>query len=297
MGNVAAVGSVGFRSRHEKGGQVRITFHGVRGSCPCPSEANARYGGNTASVLVEADGQDPILLDLGTGLRLLAASQPLDGSFRATALITHIHWDHVQGLPFFPPIDRAGARLDVYGPAQDEGPLGEVFGDFMRPPYFPVHFSQLRGEIHFHDLTDGEFTVGDAKVTARAVPHVGPTVGYRIELEGKVVTYISDHQAPADLTTIDPRVLELAADADVLIHDSQYTREEFRQRSDWGHCTIDYALHVARSAGVKKLVMFHHDPSHTDDEMDALVAQATCLGSLAGIEVVGSFEGLQLELT
>ena len=114
--------------------------------------------------MLEVAGEDPIIFDLGTGLRLFAATQPHDGSFRATALVTHIHWDHVQGLPFFPPVDRPGARLDVYGPAQEEGPLGEVFGGFMRPPYFPVQFTDLRGDIRFHDVLDDDIAVGTAKV-------------------------------------------------------------------------------------------------------------------------------------
>jgi len=117
------------------------------------------------------------MFDLGTGLRLFGETQPTDGSFRGTALVTHIHWDHVQGLPFFPPIHRVGARLDVYGPHQQEGLLGEVFGGLMCRPYFPVHFSELEGDVEFHDVTDEDFKVGRAKVKARPVPHNGPTVG------------------------------------------------------------------------------------------------------------------------
>ena len=141
------------------------------------------------------DGHAPIMFDLGTGLRLLADTQPLDGTFRASALVTHIHWDHVQGLPFFPPIDRRGAELDVYGPAQEHGPLAEVFGGFMRPPYFPVHFSELRGDIRFHAVYDADFEIGTAKIKARPVPHCGPTVGYRVDWDGVSVAYVSDHQA------------------------------------------------------------------------------------------------------
>jgi phosphoribosyl 1,2-cyclic phosphodiesterase len=256
-----------------------------------------RYGGNTACVALTAPGEDPIIFDLGTGLRAFGATQPLDGSFAGTALVTHIHWDHVQGLPFFPPADRAGARLAIYGPQQDGGPLEEAFDEFMRPPYFPVRVGDLRGEYRFVEVLKEEFALGSALVTVRPVPHVGPTVGYRVELLGRAVTYISDHQAPPDLESISDSVLELAQGADVLIHDSQYTREEFAEKPHWGHCTIDYAVRVAREAGVGRLVLFHHDPAHSDDCMDRLLELAREESArVSGPEVVAAYEGLSIEL-
>ncbi len=274
-----------------------ITFYGVRGSCPCPSDDNRRYGGNTACVALEVEGQDPIVLDLGTGLRRFGQTQPTDGSFRATALVTHLHWDHVQGLPFFPPADRVGARFDIYAPQQSEGPLGQVFGDLMKPPYFPVRYSDLRGAIEFHEVSEDDFVVGDAKVRVRPVPHCGPTVGYRIELGDAVVTYISDHQAPTGLRDVAKSVLELADGADLLIHDAQYTPDEFAERGHWGHCTIGYAVEVARQAGAQKLALFHHDPAHGDEEMDRLLDGARCLAARSGgPEVVAAYEGQRLTL-
>jgi phosphoribosyl 1,2-cyclic phosphodiesterase len=275
---------------------VDVAFYGVRGSCPCPSETNRRYGGNTACVVLTVEGEAPIVFDLGTGLRAFGATQPLDGSFRGTALVTHIHWDHVQGLPFFPPADRIGAKLVVYGPAHDEGTLAEVFDDFMRPPYFPVHFSQLRGDIVFHDVTKDDFRVGQAEIQARPVPHTGPTVGYRVRWGGATVAYISDHQAPVGSDSVADTVLELADGADVLIHDAQYTRAEFAEKAHWGHCTIDYAVSVAVQARVRRLVMFHHDPAHDDDQMDELAAEARRLGERSGLEVIAAYEGLHLSL-
>jgi ribonuclease BN (tRNA processing enzyme) len=231
---------------------------------------------------------------------MLAQTQPLDGSFRASALITHLHWDHVQGLPFFPPVDRPGARLDVYGPRQEHGDLGTNFGDLMRPPYFPVHFSDLRGEIVFHDVVDEDLVIGNAKVRARPVPHCGPTLGYRIEWDGATLVYISDHQAPYTdagvSSTVSDTVLELCDGADLLIHDAQYTPGEFEQKAHWGHCTIDYALLVAKEAGVHRLCLFHHDPAHSDDELDRLLAEAQGKGEACGVEVFSAYEGLTLTL-
>ncbi|HLI24471.1 MAG TPA: MBL fold metallo-hydrolase [Acidimicrobiales bacterium] len=251
-----------------------VTFYGVRGSCPCPCEENQRYGGNTACVVLQAPGHVPIVLDLGTGLRRFAAGQPADGSFQATALVTHMHWDHVQGLPFFPPADRPGARFDVYGPPQGSGSFGAVFGELMRPPYFPVRSSDLRGSIDFHDVVDDDWVVGDAKIRVRPVPHVGPTVGYRVEWGAASVAYVSDHQAPRGLDHVADTVLELADGVDLLIHDAQYSAAEFAEKAHWGHCPVEYAVRVARLAGARRLVLFHHDPAHSDQDVDALLAAA-----------------------
>jgi phosphoribosyl 1,2-cyclic phosphodiesterase len=254
---------------------------------------NRRYGGNTACVALEIPGSEPVVLDLGTGLRFFGDTQPHDGSFRAHALVTHLHWDHVQGLPFCVPINREGAQLDVYGPPQEGLTLAEAFEEFMRPPYFPVRIGELIGDIRFHTVDDSDFAVGDAKVRARYVPHVGPTFGYRVEFGGVSVAYISDHQQPLDGHTIAAEVLELADGADLLIHDAQYTDEEFRLKSHWGHCTVDYALQVAREAGVRRLALFHHDPSHADRDIDRILEQARVRAAELGVpEVIAAAEGL-----
>lgn len=274
----------------------------MRGSTPCPCEANSRYGGNTACVALEVAGEEPIILDIGTGLRLFGDTQPQDGSFRGAALITHMHWDHVQGLPFFVPALKPGAQLDIYGPCPDVGhSLKASFDEFMRPPFFPVTVDQLPGDIRFHDVHDTQLAIGNAKVTARTVPHVGATNGYRIEWDGAKVAYISDHQSPAsgaeEGVQISDSVLELAEGVDVLIHDSQYWPGEWRRKSDWGHCTMDYAVHVARVARAKQLVLFHHDPAHDDAEVDRILEHArlraagTCID-----EVVAAYEGLTISL-
>ncbi len=274
---------------------MRIEFFGVRGSCPCPESGTCRYGGNTACVELSVPGEAPLLLDLGTGLRAYGLTQPTDGSFAGTALLTHVHWDHVQGLPFFTPADRPGATFDIYGPAQEGCSLAQALGDLVRPPFFPVTIGQLRGRIAIHDLVEEDLVIGGAKVGARWVPHPGPTLGYRISWGGVVVTYISDLQAPADLTSVPDSVLDLAADADVLVLDSQYTVEEFAAKATWGHCTIGYSLRVAVASRARTLVLFHHDPSHDDDRMDELLAEVRAVAGPGGPEVVAAYEGMVIE--
>jgi ribonuclease BN (tRNA processing enzyme) len=166
----------------------------------------------------------------------------------------------------------------------------------MSPPYFPVDIDALPGEFVFHEVGDGPVDIDGAKVTAAPVPHVGPTVGYRVECDGQVVVYISDHQQPGpDATEVPREVLELCAGADLLIHDAQFDCEEFAQRPDWGHCTADYAVEVAARAGVKRLALFHHDPSHDDARIDELAERASALAAGRGIaEVLAAAEGLTL---
>ena len=271
-----------------------MTFYGVRGSTPCPCEANRRYGANTACVALEVPGEDPIVFDIGTGLRFWGEHLPQDGSFHGTALVTHLHWDHVQGLPFFVPIDRPGATFDIFGPTPDDVlNLRDALCNFMQPPYFPISPTDLRGEIRFHDVNDDEFKIGRAKVTSRLVPHLGPTNGYRIDWAGVSVAYVSDHQAPREMDSISDAVLELADGVDLLIHDAQYTNADWDKKSHWGHCTVDYAVRVAKEAGAKSLALFHHDPAHGDDKLDRLLEEARAKADEIGAgEVVSAFEGL-----
>ena len=287
----------------ERGAVLNVTFYGVRGSCPCPCEDNRRYGGNTACVLVEPDdpSSPPIILDLGTGLRMLGLDYSSPIPFSGSALVTHLHWDHVQGLPFFAPILSPGARLDIYGPRQfsEDGPMSmeEAFSVFMAPPHFPVRPNELMGEISFHDVDREDFSIGSAKVKVRPVPHCGATVGYRVEMDGASLAYVSDHQAPVGTNAVDDAVLELCDGVDLLIHDAQYRPDEFAQKAEWGHCTVDYALHVAELAGASKLALFHHDPAHSDDELDQLLAQCQAHAANTVVETVfGAAEGLRIHL-
>lgn len=277
---------------------ITVTFHGVRGSFPSSSPATRRYGGSTAAVELHVDGEAPMFLDLGSGLPQIDVSNGEgDGvPFRAVALVTHLHLDHVQGLPFLPVIHQVGTRFDVYGPRPELGSLRDAFARLIAPPYFPLSLDQILGDIAFHEVCAEEFTIGEARVAVRPVPHVGPTVGYRIEWGGATLAYVSDHQAPPGLDVVDPNVLDLCRDVDLLIHEGQYTSEEFAAKSNWGHGTIDFALRVAMEAGARRLCVFHHDPWRTDDELDALVADAR--GRLGGAteEIIAAAEGMVLTL-
>lgn len=240
------------------------------------------------------------MLDLGTGLRYWGDTQPTDGTFRGAALVTHLHFDHVQGLPFFPPADRPGASFDVYGPPPEDGQsLAEAFEGFIRPPYFPIKWSELRGDYRFHEVADCELVIGDAKVTVRSVPHVGLTNGYRVELGGATVAYASDHQQPMDGgLDVPDSILALADGADLLIHDAQFTPEEFAEKRHWGHCTVEFAVEVARRSGAKRLALFHHDPNHGDTAVDAMLRRAEDVAGASGldIEIIAAAEGLTVVL-
>jgi phosphoribosyl 1,2-cyclic phosphodiesterase len=255
-----------------------------------------RYGGNTSCVVVDVPAHDPILFDLGTGARNFGAAWPTDVAFRGSCLLSHLHWDHVQGLPFFPPVLRPGGRLDLYGPAQPGGrSIGDVIETALCPPLFPVGVTDLPGEIVCHELTEEELVIGDVRVVSRLVPHLGPTLGYRLEWNGASVVYISDHQQPGvDVYDTTGAVRELCRSADVLIHDAQYTRPEFEQKSGWGHCTIDFAVWLAHECSVGTLVLYHHDPTHDDDRMDELADHARSLCSR--VNVLAAQEGLTIEL-
>jgi phosphoribosyl 1,2-cyclic phosphodiesterase len=278
---------------------VAITFHGVRGSTPCTGPDFARYGGHSSCVVLESPDQPPIIFDLGTGLRPYGLT--CKGVFHGTALLSHLHWDHMQGLPFFLPVLQEGASLDIYGPRQAEGSLGEVFAQMMRPPFFPIRPADLPGDVRFHDTAEDDFPVGLAKVRSRWVRHVGPTLGFRVEWNGVSIAYLPDHGPGTVVSDADdyipPGVLELCDGVDVLIHDAQHTSSEYEPKRHWGHCTVEYALHVARETGARNLVLFHHDPLHGDDQMDRIGADAADLGARMGIpEVTVARDGLQLHL-
>jgi phosphoribosyl 1,2-cyclic phosphodiesterase len=277
---------------------MKVTFHGVRGSTPCHGSEILGYGGNTSCVSIDIPGADPILLDLGTGLRYFGHSVPQGRPFRGSCLLSHLHWDHIQGLPFFTPLLSEGAHVTLYAPRQDDGTsVEQLFADTIRPPLFPVDLKVLPGTIEFREVCDDEFVIdggpaGPISVMSRSIPHIGRTLGYRIEWNGGSIAYLSDHQMPSDGSfSASAGALELCRGVDLLIHDAQYTNEEFECKRDWGHCTLDYAVWIAAESRVRQLALFHHDPTHHDQVLDGLCGAAAQRGAERGVLVCGAREG------
>jgi len=277
-----------------------VRFWGVRGSFPLSRPEARRYGTNTSSVSVHVAGEPLVLLDLGTGLPLLADGLSCQSAgrspFTAAALVTHLHLDHIQGLPFFGPVHQEGARIDVYAPRQPSDSLRAAVSRLVGPPLFPVELDRLAADVVFHEVHEDVFALGGLRVTARPVPHLGPAVGYRIEGERFSMAYVSDHQQPADPSVVSTAVLELADGVDLLVHEAQYTNAELATRPDWGHCTVDYALHVARRCGARALCLFHHDPRRDDSEIDGLLEGARRRAAGWDLDVVAAREGMTISL-
>ena len=280
------------------GGGFDVTFHGVRGSTPCDGEEVARYGGNTSCVSVDVPGHDPVLFDLGTGVRYFGLGLRSGEPFRGACLLSHLHWDHVQGLPFFTPLLKPGAHLDVYAPKQVDGRhIADVVGSCLCPPMFPISLDAFPGGVDFRAVGDEQFQIGQIEVMSRRIPHVGDTCGYRLSWGGGSVAYLSDHQQPGvDVFEVSPGARELCEGVDLLIHDAQYTPEEFAVKSTWGHCTVDYAVWLAAECGVETLALFHHDPTHGDEQIDRFVADANARTGPDGPHVIGACEGLTVHV-
>lgn len=256
---------------------MRLYVCGVRGSTPAPGPEFVRYGGHTSCIAVARDGDAPALvLDGGTGLQRL--SKVMGGKpFRGTILLGHLHWDHTHGLPFFSAGDRPDARVRVLLPAQ--GDAERVLARALGPPHFPVTATELRGDWRVHSLEAGEHAVEGFSVLALDIPHKGGrTLGFRVTDGAATVAYLSDHHpiafgpGPDGHGEYHEAAYALAEGVDLLVHDAQYTVEEFAERFTFGHSTWDYAVGLARAAGARRLLLFHHDPPRTDDALDAIVA-------------------------
>jgi ribonuclease BN (tRNA processing enzyme) len=244
-------------------------------------------------VAVAAAGEHPLMLDMGTGARYFGLDCDARGApFRGACLVSHLHWDHVQGLPFFSPLRHEDTELVIYAPGQDDGRTPhEVLMSSICPPLFPIGLDEFVGSIEVREAPP-LMRIGGFEVRSAPVPHIGPTNGYRITHGGRSVAYVSDHQQPGSSLRVDPAVADLCAGVDLLIHDAQYTPSEFARKEHWGHCTIEYAVWLAAQVGARRLAMYHHDPDRDDDLLDRLASEAHKCGSAMGVEVFAAAEGL-----
>jgi len=254
---------------------VRVRIWGSRGTIAAPGAETSRYGGNTSCVEVRLPDGGVLVLDAGTGARELGLALVEEAPPRIDLLITHLHVDHVEGLGVFEPIWRAQTDLHIWGPASPVASLDDRIATYFSPPLFPIHLSEVPANCTFHDAPEGEWRIGGATLRSQPILHPGATVGYRIEVDGSTLTYLTDHE-PAlgvDLEAASPDWISgfaLAAGADVLIHDCQYTPQEYERRVGFGHSSTEHVATFAGRAGVDRLVLFHHDPMHGDDQLEAM---------------------------
>jgi phosphoribosyl 1,2-cyclic phosphodiesterase len=278
---------------------MKIKLWGTRGSLASPGADTVRYGGNTSCVSVEGSEGTWLVLDAGTGIRKLGQSLPKDIK-RVDILLTHLHMDHLQGLPFFAPLRNPEVETHIWGPASTMLGLKSRLQRYVSPPLFPISVRDLSPMLHFHELSIDMFEIGEFCVVSQLVIHPNPTVGYRIMFKGKTVTYIPDHE-PMLGTRAFPRSPEwtsgyaLAKGTDLLIHDTQYTQEEYQTHIGFGHSNLVQAFEFATLADVKHFVPFHHDPDHSDDQLDQMITEATQVVA-PGFEVTPGLEGLSLRL-
>lgn len=279
---------------------MRAHFLGVRGSTSAPGQSFIRYGGHTSCVALAHDGDElpSLVLDAGTGIRRLG-SLCAGGPFSGTILLSHLHWDHFSGLPFCTCADREDARVDLVIPAQGTGSdAAEVLARAMSPPHFPIRPEDLRGKWSFRQLQPGTTEAEGFSIEALTVPHKGGrTFGYRIGDGGSVVTYVPDHcpalfgPGPEGWGEYHPSAMRLAHESDALVHDSQMTADEMPAAVVFGHSVADYTVELARRAGARRAVLFHHQPDRPDDALDLL---ADRFGPSSGVVVASESLVLQL---
>jgi phosphoribosyl 1,2-cyclic phosphodiesterase len=270
---------------------MKLKIWGCRGSIPTPGKDTVRYGGNTPCVELKLDDNNLIILDSGTGIRNLGNYLMRKGeSIRAYIMITHPHWDHIQGFPFFKPIFISGNEFTIVGSGARTKTLEQIVADQMDRVYFPVRLSELKASIKFLQVGEEEFKIYDATVQTIYVNHPGFTLGYRITFNNKSIVYISDNEPfdreitpylfnwekevieKFDSVSGDPnqRIFDFVRGADLLIHDTTYTPEEYIEKVGWGHSHYLFTLRVAHEGQVKRLLLFHHDHMHTDNMIDEI---------------------------
>lgn len=281
---------------------VTVRCWGTRGSIPSPGPKTVAHGGNTTCLEV-CSAERRLIFDAGSGIRPLGIDLVEKGPDAISIFLTHFHWDHIQGFPFFAPLYDSEDSIKVIGPKQKDIDVQNLFAGQMGPIYFPVPFSFVAAEMEFEHLNDGSYDIGEFTLDVMRVRHPSFVLGYRIKVGGEVICFIPDNELDGDMYgELDPgfesRIIDFVGDADLLLHDSMYTEEEYPSRVGWGHSTFEQTLRLAMEAGVKKVLFTHHDPVRTDYELDALVAKmredAARVGN--GLQVEAAKEGIDYRL-
>jgi diguanylate cyclase (GGDEF)-like protein len=284
---------------------MHVRFWGTRGSIPTPGHRTAVYGGNTSCVEIRSNDGTTLVLDCGTGIRLLGLDllrRP--GPHRIHLLIGHTHWDHIQGFPFFTPAFMPGTELNIYGSAAFQRSLEDSLSGQMQYSYFPVKLHDLASRIHYTELEEGFFRIGDILVETQYLNHTAPTIAYRVSCDGATAAYITDHEpfwnspGPVFHHPGDQRHIEFLRGVDLVIHDAQYTSEEYATKIGWGHSPTDYVTDIAIAAGVGRVALFHHDPTHDDDALTAIENTQRARTAAAGssVDVFAAAEGAEFEV-
>ena len=274
---------------------------GTRGSIPSPGPRTARYGGNTSCLEIR-HGKQRLIFDAGSGIRLLGRDLPSEGNGPHRIFLTHFHWDHIQGFPFFAPLFRAGAEVEIVAPEQADADARTLLAGQLGPIYFPVPFSAVGAQMSFRHPSEEAWQVGDLTLRSIRVKHPSHAVGYRVEAGDRAICFIPDDELGGVGYDVGEgwreRLVDFVRGADVLVHDSMYTDEEYPSRAGWGHSTFSESLRLAEEADVKQLLFFHHDPDRSDGELDEIVSrlrdEAMARGCAVGMEAAA--EGLVLRL-
>ena len=284
-----------------------LTFWGTRGSIPTPGPDTARYGGNTACISIDGTGDRLVILDAGSGLRPLGHELMKQGNSSLTAdiLLTHTHWDHIQGLPFFKPLSSRGTSVSIYGAAQEGVPLKEILGRQMDPMVFPVPLNALAATLTVIEISEGEFEIDDFRICAFRLRHPGTTLGYRLApiAGGREVAYVTDNELGSGGSyEVTPdwreRMVQFVAGADTLIHDAMYPDQIIQARAGWGHSTPRQAVDLAHEGRCRRLILFHHEPEHSDDALDRLLADTRqyAAGVAPRLQIEAAAEGMKFPL-